>query len=476
MKTIKNYIFALLTVLLSVMSLSAKGIEICEHPDTYPAFPGGIMDGIPKYLRDNFKYPKEAYKQQKETSMVVRFTITKDGKLRDFEMPAGGYHPALEKELARVFEGTTWYPATKNGRPVNVRYTLYIKLHPRNGGDYEKIPYGLEYIAKDANNSISGIGKTLPPANELATIKKTIGEAAEIFNECPRYPIAYATLGSTLGEKENALTAMDSCWVRYRWIPNPESGRIGPTGAPMRIYGYNGRTEIWVALMRAMQHQFHSSEMTDSAYSEAMTLINDRILDNDLREAASFKEAERAQRRAERMQRDMVNEFIRKDVVGMNTPGWEKITREYSLDNISGALAYWNKQGLVNNAQVEQLSNLISQEWDAMIWGKNATSKIQLNLFGSKAFAIWMHEGDEGLDRFIAQIRDSKPSKKLLKYLSRLEKRKAANAVLLSDRKAVLQSLACMVPPEGTDAAGVQAFYDRRKAVEDVFPIKWLSK
>ena len=82
----------------------------------------------------------------------------------------------------------------------------------------------------------------------------------------------------------------------------------------------------------------------------------------------------------------------------------------------------------------------------------------------------------EPADRFIAQIRDSKPSKKLLKYLSRLEKRKAANAVMLADRKAVLQSLACMVPPEGTDAAGVQAFYDRRKAVEDVFPIKWLSK
>lgn len=61
-------------------------------------------------------------------------------------------------------------------------------------------------------------------------------------------------------------------------------------------------------------------------------------------------------------------------------------------------------------------------------------------------------------------------------FKDKLEKSKAKNAELLADRQAVLQSLTCIAPLDGTPEAEVNAFHARRKAVADVFPLRWLAK
>ena len=99
-----------------------------------------------------------------------------------------------------------------------------------------------------------------------------------------------------------------------------------------------------------------------------------------------------------------------------------------------------------------------------------------MNLFGAKALAIWMHSGDEGLNQYFAMIRGGEPSKQLLKYIDKMEKNKAKNAELLADRQAVLQSLTCIAPTADTPEDDVNAFHARRKAVADVFPLRWLAK
>lgn len=314
--------------------------------------------------------------------------------------------------------------------------------------------------------------------DERESAENVLEEAVKIFPYKISSVIAYSTLESSFGKVDNAIQIMDKCWEKYQ-KRDPSIKYNYRDTLNVKIpdtFRYVPRKGIWVAIMRALQHEFNSSSFSDSAFSDVMSLIDKRIVDGKLYEIESEKDAQLRQRRMEMLRRSMVNEWIGVGIVDRTTPTWEKVTRTYSVDEISDGLMYWSDRGRIENAQVAQLKNLIRDERRAMYSGKNAKKESQLNLFGAKAFAIWMQEGDEGLDRFLAQIRAGEPSKQLLKYLSKLEKNMAENAALLSDRRAVLESLACLVPPEGTDVAGVKAFYDRRKAAEKVFPLKWLMK
>lgn len=476
MKTFSRIVAALVTWLCVVWPVVANR-PICTDPDVVPSFVGGLLDGMPKYLAKNFKYPKEAYKSGKcGGDAIVEIVVTQQGSVSDVKC-CNVKHPALEQELIRVLKESRWYPATKGGKPVDVRMTLHLMLRP-DWMTGEPIPFGLEQIVNDADKCIKALGdmERMPGGNELEQVDRILGEAADVFVSFPRFPINYAMLKGALGDNVKAIETMDSCWRRYHWEPEPEYGRLGPMGFPMRISGYSGRTEIWVALMRAMQHQRNVSDMTEPAYRDAFMLINGRILDNDLRDSPSAKEVQFSEKKMQRLQRDMVNEFMGYNMVTRDMSGWDRITRQYSLDEVSGTLAYASRNGYLNNAQVEQISRLIKEEYDAMGNGKYATKGTQLKLFGAKAFAIWMLGGDAELAGFLATIRGGQPTKKLLKYLAKLEKRLAANRELLADRGAVLECLTTIAPPAGSDAAAVKRFHARRKAVEKVFPLEWLMK
>lgn len=100
--------FLLLAIIIAAVPLMAQE-ELCKNPDTLPE----LFGGVDKYVKEHFKYPKEAYKEwNRKTDAVLEFTITKRGKVKDFRCPTCK-HPALAKELKRVFEESTWYPATK---------------------------------------------------------------------------------------------------------------------------------------------------------------------------------------------------------------------------------------------------------------------------------------------------------------------------------------------------------------------------
>ncbi len=58
-----------------------------------------------------------------------------------------------------------------------------------------------------------------------------------------------------------------------------------------------------------------------------------------------------------------------------------------------------------------------------------------------------------------------------------MEKSKAEHAALLEDRAEVVKALAMMVlPDEEADPSASSAFYARRKAMEEVFPLRWLTE
>ncbi|MBD5225648.1 MAG: hypothetical protein HDS68_06765 [Bacteroidales bacterium] len=117
----------------------------------------------------------------------------------------------------------------------------------------------------------------------------------------------------------------------------------------------------------------------------------------------------------------------------------------------------------------------MTDEYDMIRKGKGVTHSDLLKLFGVRALAIWLAEGEEGMRSYIARTQSGEASKQLKSYLAKLEKNYDRNAAALADRNGVIESLACLVPPQGTDEQGQRAFYERRRAAEKVFPIKWLS-
>ena len=462
----KKYMFLLLAIAMSGVSLSAQ-YNLCKSPDISP----DIFNGVDRYMQRHFKYPVDAYQYHKKNKIPLELIITKEGKMVDCRC-MNNTHPSLEKELSRVLAEAKWSPAKKDGNPVDSKYTIYLDLT-----DKDRIPYGLKYIMQDADKAIARINETLPPAKELESICNAIEEAGKTFVNFPKYPIAYAGLQNSVGKSENVVGVMDSCWKEYHWIPDEITDRFRREGTTFDNGPYKGRTEILVALMRAMQHQYHETEKTDSAYLDANALIDLRISDNYLLEpSAGEKEMYEAERRLRRLERDMVNEYTRSNKVGVNTNGHEQIGRDYNLDQAAGTLIHFSDEGLVNNAQVAQISKMIRDEFEDMGSSKIAKSKSQLNLFGAKAFALWIQYGDNVFESYLARIRGGEPSKQLLKYIDKMEKNKAKNAELLADRQAVLQSLVCLAPTADTPEAEVKAFHARRKAVADVFPLRWLAK
>ena len=172
----------------------------------------------------------------------------------------------------------------------------------------------------------------------------------------------------------------------------------------------------------------------------------------------------------------MVTEFsYGKIKVDQNTDSWQKVTRFLDVDELTASLSYWAERGSIKRgAQVSSIARQINNEPFSHYMLK-VKDKDLLQMSGVKMFALWLLSGEEGMRGYIADVKASgEASGKLVKYLDKLEKNYAANAATLADRKGVIESLACLVPPQGTDEEGCRAFYERRRAAEKVFPIKWL--
>ena len=124
-------------------------------------FPGGTEQLI-KFLSDNVKYPAECEKQGVQGRVILRIVIDKDGSVTDIEVEKS-VHPLLDAEAVRVASSMPrWQPATKDGQPVRIRYSLPITFSlntPATEKDSENVgqasrdrdatfPGGLEAIRK----------------------------------------------------------------------------------------------------------------------------------------------------------------------------------------------------------------------------------------------------------------------------------------------------------------------------------------
>lgn len=90
-----------------------------------PSFPGGDLACM-KWLTNNINYPKEAIEKGIEGRIIVRFVVTKNGKITNAEV-VSSVDPLLETEALRVIRSMPdWIPGKRNGQNADLQFTLPI--------------------------------------------------------------------------------------------------------------------------------------------------------------------------------------------------------------------------------------------------------------------------------------------------------------------------------------------------------------
>ncbi len=92
-----------------------------------PEFPGG-MEQLMMWLASNLRYPKEAHDKNIEGKVVVSFTITKEGKVRDASV-AKSVSPSLDAEALRIVGAMPdWTPGKVEGENIDCSFSLPINF------------------------------------------------------------------------------------------------------------------------------------------------------------------------------------------------------------------------------------------------------------------------------------------------------------------------------------------------------------
>ena len=90
-----------------------------------PSFPGGDVACM-KWLTNNINYPKEAMEKGIEGRVIVKFVVTKNGKITNAEV-VRPVDPLLETEALRAIRSMPdWIPGKRNGQNVDLQFTLPI--------------------------------------------------------------------------------------------------------------------------------------------------------------------------------------------------------------------------------------------------------------------------------------------------------------------------------------------------------------
>jgi periplasmic protein TonB len=98
---------------------------IYVHVDKMPVFSGGNEE-LAKFLRKNLA--ETAKKSKTRLKIVVQFTVTKTGDTREATIVSGA-DPEINNDIVRVIGMfPKWEPALQRGRPVGVRFSLFINL------------------------------------------------------------------------------------------------------------------------------------------------------------------------------------------------------------------------------------------------------------------------------------------------------------------------------------------------------------
>ena len=95
--------------------------------DSFPTFKGG-MSKFYQYVGYAVRYPADAVRNRMDGTVIVEFTVERDGKIADVEVRKSVYS-SLDDEAKRVVRfSPKWIPGTQRGVPVRVKYSIPLKF------------------------------------------------------------------------------------------------------------------------------------------------------------------------------------------------------------------------------------------------------------------------------------------------------------------------------------------------------------
>ena len=124
--------------------IQVRGQDTCRQDSVYvtveqmPHFSGGETNMM-RYISDSLSISKDidlsaidpsSYRE----SAVISFVVTKTGKLKDIKMERSTNIPQIDSIYVDMMKKMPdWIPGSQNGRKVNVRYSLPIRIRIRFG-------------------------------------------------------------------------------------------------------------------------------------------------------------------------------------------------------------------------------------------------------------------------------------------------------------------------------------------------------
>jgi len=80
------------------------------------------------FIEKQLKYPEEAKEKEIEGRVIVQFTVSREGYLKDAKV-VRSVHPALDQEVLRViYSSPKWVPGKQRGHLVNVSQTFPVEF------------------------------------------------------------------------------------------------------------------------------------------------------------------------------------------------------------------------------------------------------------------------------------------------------------------------------------------------------------
>jgi TonB family protein len=102
--------------------------QIPQFPQAKAATEEANEEAIRGWVDKNLKYPENAIKGKIEGTVIIRFIVTKNGKLEDF-LVARSVSPVLNDEALRIMSlMPDWKPAMEGGEPKNVYYNAIVEF------------------------------------------------------------------------------------------------------------------------------------------------------------------------------------------------------------------------------------------------------------------------------------------------------------------------------------------------------------
>ncbi len=99
---------------------------VYSQVEEMPEFPGGDL-ALQKFIKNSMGYPKSEKNKDIEGTVYVTFIIDKEGNVTNAKV--AGEEESLYEEALRIINSfPRWKPGKQDGKPVNVRVTLPVKL------------------------------------------------------------------------------------------------------------------------------------------------------------------------------------------------------------------------------------------------------------------------------------------------------------------------------------------------------------